>query len=332
MDAGSISNTGMASGTPQTGSTATATSTLTIPAIDTPGVSLAKTANVTSYSAPGIPITYSYKVTNTGNVSLTAVTVTDPHVGLSGISCPGTTLAPGASETCTATYTTTQADVDAGSISNTGTASGKPPSGPVVTVTSTLNIPANDTAALSLAVTPSVTSYSAAGTPITYFYKVTNTGNVDLVAISIVAFGASTNCPSNSLAPAAMETCTGTQTTTQADMDAGMITSNPNVTGDSPRGQGLAFASVMIPGNILPAIELMKTASVTSYSASGTPITYSYKVTNTGNVDLTVSVTDPHVGLSAITCPSPSLAPAAFETCTATYTTTQADVDAGSIF
>ena len=75
----------------------------------------------------GTPVTYSYKVTNTGNVTLNPVTVTDPMAGLSAISCPSTTLAPRASETCTATYTTTQADVDAGSITNTGTATGTPP-------------------------------------------------------------------------------------------------------------------------------------------------------------------------------------------------------------
>ena len=42
-------------------------------------------------------------------------------------------LAAGASETCTATYTTTQADVDSGRITNTGTATGTPPTGPNVT-------------------------------------------------------------------------------------------------------------------------------------------------------------------------------------------------------
>ena len=75
-------------------------------------------------------ITYSYKVTNTGNVTLNPVTVTDPLSGLSTISCPATLLAAGATETCTATYTTTQADVTRGSITNTATATATSPAGP----------------------------------------------------------------------------------------------------------------------------------------------------------------------------------------------------------
>ena len=74
-------------------------------------------------------------VTNSGNVTLTSVRVTDPLPGLSAVTCPLGTLAPGASETCTATYTTTQADVNAGGVTNTGTASGRPPTGPPVTAT-----------------------------------------------------------------------------------------------------------------------------------------------------------------------------------------------------
>ena len=65
-------------------------------------------------------------VTNTGNVTLTAVGVTDPLPGLSAVTCPVATLAPAASTTCTATYTVTQADLDAGSIVNTATAIGHP--------------------------------------------------------------------------------------------------------------------------------------------------------------------------------------------------------------
>jgi len=46
-------------------------------------------------------------------------------------------------------------------------------------------------------------------------------------------------------------------------------------------------------------------------------ITYSYLVTNTGNVTINaLAVSDDKLG--AITCPVSSLAPAAFTTCTAT--------------
>ena len=85
-------------------------------------------------------ISYTYLVKNTGNVTLTTVSVTDPMSGLSTIMCASPTLAPNAQETCTATYTTTQTDVDRGSITNTGTATGTPPTGPAVTATSTVDV------------------------------------------------------------------------------------------------------------------------------------------------------------------------------------------------
>jgi hypothetical protein len=69
---------------------------------------------------------------------LTWVTVTDPMSGLSKISCPATKLSPGATETCSVTYTTTQADVKRGSVKNTGTATGTSPSGTKVSATSTV--------------------------------------------------------------------------------------------------------------------------------------------------------------------------------------------------
>ena len=75
---------------------------------------------------PGDLISYSFVVTNTGNVPLTNVSVSDPLSGLSAISCPSgnpiPSLGVGGSETCTATYAITQADINAGSVLNTATA------------------------------------------------------------------------------------------------------------------------------------------------------------------------------------------------------------------
>ena len=94
---------------------------------------MVKSASPTSFSAAGQTIHYRFDVTNSGNVTLNHVKVDDAGLpGLSAITCPHTTLAAGASQTCTATYTTTTADVDAGSVTNHATASGKPPAGPPV--------------------------------------------------------------------------------------------------------------------------------------------------------------------------------------------------------
>jgi uncharacterized repeat protein (TIGR01451 family) len=336
VDAGALSNTGTATGTPPSGPKVTATSSVTIPASQTPAITVKKSSTTSSYSAAGTPITYSYKVSNTGNVTLTSVGVTDPMTGLSAITCPSSSLAPGASETCTATYTTTQADVDAGALSNTGTATGTPPSGPNVTASSSVTIPAAQSPAITVKKSSTTSSYSAAGTPITYSYKVTNTGNVTLSSVGVTdpMTGLSAiTCPSSSLAPGASETCTATYTTTQADVDAGALTNTGTATGTPPSGPNVtATSSLTIPASQAPAITVKKSSTTTSYSAAGTPVIYSYKVSNTGNVTLNpVTVTDPMTGLSAITCPNSSLTPGASETCTATYTTTQADVDAGTL-
>ena len=121
-------------------------------------------------------------MTNTGNVTLTAGRRHRPHARpVRRSAAPSTTLAPGAFETCTATYTTTQADVDAGGITNTGTATGTPPTGPEGDRhRRTLTVPAGQTPAITLVKSADITSFSAAGHPVTYSYLVTNTGNVTL--------------------------------------------------------------------------------------------------------------------------------------------------------
>ena len=76
-----------------------------------PALTIDKSASAGPFAVDSV-ITYSFLVTNTGNVTLHNVTISDPLVGLSAISGYATTLAPGASTTGTATYTVTQADVD----------------------------------------------------------------------------------------------------------------------------------------------------------------------------------------------------------------------------
>jgi uncharacterized repeat protein (TIGR01451 family) len=125
-----VTNTATAHGLPPGSVTpvVSAPSTATVPAVASPGITLVKSASPSNFSKPGQTITYHFAVTNTGNVTLAGIGVTDTSLpGLSAITCPRSTLAPGASETCTATYVTTRANVDAGLVTNTATAHGRPP-------------------------------------------------------------------------------------------------------------------------------------------------------------------------------------------------------------
>ena len=82
-------------------------------------------------------ITYTFTFTNTGNQTLTNLAASDPLPGLSTIACLGDgdsdgdidSLLPGASSTCSATYTIVQADVDNGSLTNTATTTATGPDG-----------------------------------------------------------------------------------------------------------------------------------------------------------------------------------------------------------
>ena len=66
----------------------------------------------------GDSVTWTYVLTNSGNVSLSAVSLADALPGVGAPEYVWTTpvgeLAPGDSVTATATYTLTQADIDAG--------------------------------------------------------------------------------------------------------------------------------------------------------------------------------------------------------------------------
>ena len=191
----------------------------------------------------GDTITYTFTVTNTGNVTLNPVALSDPKLG-GALTCPATTLAGGASMTCTAvTYTLTVADVDAGAVNNTATVTGTPPTGPAVTGTDNTSPPIAGSPAISLDKT-AVTIVDGdgngpdAGDTITYTFLITNTGNVTLtaVAVSDPLLGAIT-CPAGALAPGATRTCTPvTYTLTQADIDAGTRNNTATATGTPPTG------------------------------------------------------------------------------------------------
>ncbi|WP_347638922.1 hypothetical protein, partial [Sphaerisporangium sp. B11E5] len=351
VDAGSVANTAVASGTPPTGpAVSSPPSAVTVTIAAAPGISLLKTASPSAATTAGQTITYSYTVVNTGNETLTGVTATDTSFSGTGtppvISCPVTTLAPQDSTTCTGTYVVTQADIDAGSIVNTATASGTPPTGPAVTsAPSTVTITGTPAPGLSLLKTASPQTVSAAGVTVTYSFLVVNTGNETLTGVSVADTSFSgtgtppvVSCPVTTLAPQESTTCTGTYEVTQADIDAGSIVDTAVASGTPPVGPVVSSApsTVTVTATPAPSVSLLKTASPTTVGAAGRTVTYSYLVVNTGNETLTgVSAADTSFSGTGtppvVSCPVTTLAPQESATCTGTYVVTQADVDAGSV-
>ena len=294
---------------------------------------------------PGDLIQYAFEVANTGGVTLSNVTVTDPIV--SPISCPQTSLEPDEWMTCTGSYAITQADVDAGVRDNTATATGEDPDGQPVTDDGHHSEPLAQTQAIEIlkegALDLGADGISGPGDPIDYTFAVTNTGTVTLTDVRVTdLLVPSIGCPSGhplaSLAPGASETCTGTYAITQADIDAGVRDNTATASGEDPQGNPVSDKdghSEPIPDP--PSIALVKDGALDvggdGVASPGDLIDYTFEVTNTGTL-VTLSnviVTDPLV--PSISCPSgqpiPTLAPGASETCTGSYAITQADVDAG---
>ena len=384
IDTSSVSNTATVTATPPIGPPVTDKSdpftpgpvsdnpTVT-PIVPAPEIGLVKAAgavidaNGNGVTDAGDKITYSFVLTNLGNVTLHGLTVTDSKV--SPIVCPSTSLAPGASATCTGPdYVIIQADLNAGSVTNTALGAGLSPSGTKVTDISDQTTPGaanNNPTVTSLAPTPSIglvkvagalidtnnNGISDVGDTITYTFTVSNLGNVSLSNIVVtdpkVAVGV---CALTSLAPGATTTCTSLPyALTQAEVDAGKVSNQAKVTANSPANVLVSDLSdpattgaasnnptvVTIPAK--PTIGLVKTAGAVvdannnGVTDAGDTITYTFTVSNIGNVSLIgVSVADPMLG--AVICPKTTLAPAEVMNCTAAaYVLKQADLNAGLV-
>ena len=168
---------------------------------------------------------------------------------------------------------------------------------------------------------------------------ITNVGNVSIPGI-VTFEGATVNCPSindignhdsffdaNELLP-----CNTSHTITQADLDAGSVTI---VAAANVNGTISPTATVSVPMIQNRLLTLSKTADPQTYDHVGQIITYTYVITNSGNITLSpAQFTGNDTAFEMpIACGEQniSLAPKESLTCTATYTITQADMDAGSV-
>ena len=203
---------------------------------------------------PGDTITYNFSITNTGNTTLTGSQLTDALVGYTNATCGVTSLAPGPSTACSASYTITQADIDAGSVTNTATACATPPIGSAICDIDIKIVIVPQTSHISLTKTASPTTYTAAGQPINYTLVAKNDGNVTLSNVSIsdpmLSVLVCTPPQPATLGPGGTLTCTGSYTTTSTDVTNGKVVNNATASGSGPQSsQVLATASQTVVYN-----------------------------------------------------------------------------------
>ena len=226
-----IDNTVTANGTPAAGTLTPATAIENVDVLDkTTGIALVKSATAPTVTAganntftdAGDTIAYTYTITNTGNVSLGAVAITDPGPTFNGNPLSGTWNAPTLTSGDTdgdnridptetwvynTTYTLVQGDITnalgvANGVSNTASvASTDPQSQPVntpaicptCTATTTINGAPSLTVAkiatydlgAGVVTADGATDNVPAGTIITYTYTITNTGPVAIADVTL---------------------------------------------------------------------------------------------------------------------------------------------------
>ena len=271
---------------------------------------------------------YRFTISNDGETALSTVSVTDPDVTPCALPA---SLAIGASDSCVVGPLSITSVPTPNPFINTATAD----STETNPVTSSARY---GTKSLTIDKSADKSEFTAVGELLTYSYIVENDGGYPLLGPVTVADNKSLDetCPEVStvgdlddyLDPGESITCAATYTVLAQDVTAGFVTNTAAASADGAISN-TDSVTVIKPN---PALSIVKSASPATYGAVGAVISYSYLVTNSGNVTLSgpFSVSDNKTTNES--CPATAtLAPGASITCTSSYTITQADLDSGSV-
>ena len=325
---------------------------------------LTKTANPVTYDQVGQIINYTYVITNSGVTTLGPAQFTVSDTGIATpINCgeATTTLAQNATVTCGAVYTITQANMDAGSVATSATASGGgvPPSQPAsATVTkgppstsSNPNFVVGSTIKHQVAdgewlwqiarcygADPVKVSAANPPTPAQISPKtsvtVPNIGSVGKIygPPCVVPYTVQAGDTWNSIAAKYNADPTVLQMANANTLTVGKVIKVPiNSAG--------ATVAVPIAPTLTPAaatLTLVTTANPTTYNQVGQVITITYVIKNSGTNSLgpvQFTVTDTLFSTAPFNCgaANTSLVPNATVSCTAAYNITQENLSVASI-
>ncbi len=228
-------------------------------------LALEKTADTDHYTEVNQVITYTYVVTNSGSENFQSFANVEVNDDLIGSVCSLTMpFNSGEQQTCTATYTITDADVANGSVTNTATASGDTCGECTFVESDPASVTINyvGTPSWTLTKTPTPTTYSGAGQQIDYSYVLTNTGNVAITGIQVSDDKTETvSCPATSLAVGDNMDCTASYFTTAADVETRSVTNHAVANGTPASGtlaQATATATVRFAAPPAGSITIVK--------------------------------------------------------------------------
>ncbi len=364
---GSFSNTATfdtAQTAPQTSAAAVTTIT------QTPAFTNVKTQTGGSnpVTAAGQTLNYTIAIDNTGNVTLTSPTVVSDTFQLGGVA---RTLASGPSYSSgdtdgdgaidvdeiwlySASYTVTQTDMDAtGSFTNTLTYDTAQTAAVASAVYTT---PVTRTATFTILKGQSggPDPVTAHGQTISWLITIDNTGNQTLTGLSLTdalnqagsprtlttgpTYSSGDTDSDGAIDPDEIWLYSASYTVLLSDMNNGGTFSN-TATLDTTQTAAITSAAETTAVMQTATLNIVKTHVITTDNGTigeadpGDIITYTYDVTNTGNVTITnVSVSDSHSGTGTPPVPLPalvaSLVPAATTQFSASYQVTQGDIDA----
>ncbi|ERJ60163.1 T9SS C-terminal target domain-containing protein, partial [Sphingobacterium paucimobilis] len=297
-------------------------------------VSIEKTVDKQEVSRVGEELTYTIKVTNTGNIDLEDVTVEDAMLGLNEV----IDLMVGEVKTYTLKYVVTYNDLLKKSLDN------------IASATLKTNEKVTDETSTSVKFDPEISIVKSAdkseitflGELIEYTIEVTNTGTVDLVSVVVTdpMFPSFTGSVGN-LAIGETRKIDLTYESVLADIIRGEITNTARVEGTvggvtrlrsfNPTTGVIEKLSneVLVKVVFNNVLEVTKDADKTEVNKEGEVITYTIKVANKGNYDLTdVVVKDPLTGMMETIG---NMAIGAEKTFKTTYKVRRSDFDNGSI-
>ncbi|MGM9477959.1 DUF7507 domain-containing protein, partial [Pedobacter sp. GSP4] len=360
-DAGAVSNTASVTAKTPAGNTVTDisgtgsdndTPTVT-PFVTTPAFTFTKAATVVGSKA-GESIGYTFTITNTGNTTLSNLTVSDAAVDAGSISPANIDkLLPGASVTVSAKHTLTQNDINQGSFTNQAVLKLTDSKGNTITKVSDdpATTAADDATVTKLMASPAfiltksaTNTVTKAGDVVNYSIVFKNTGNVTLSNIVLT----DANADAGSLTPSAIASVlpgatiniTARHTVKQSDVNAGGFSNQVNATVKDAKGNTITKvsddpATAAADDATFTAIAANPSVRFTKLIASGAGVVkvieYNIEVTNTGNITLTnIVVTDQGADPGSIT-PSiiSKLEPAETALILARHTLTQPEIDYG---